>query len=254
MDKSRCRRSIRPVTTTRSRTRTRANRFRSRKRGQAGPCLTRTWKGGVWVLFNKPVVALARLSKPITASSVLSISPRVDGVFRWYGSRLLAFEPKGQLAPATEYTFRVSKSLRSLEGETLSGDTEFTFRTEPLGIVSLTPQGDDVIPEASKEIVITFNFPVDLRTIQPYIHLEADGAAVRFSAARTVVTDKSELGPYENADRLVSLKPAAALPWDADVKVIVSRGARPRPRTMGPLRTSPRGSTRSPLWRWNPAK
>ncbi len=207
--------------------------FQIAETGPSGTVPHENLEGGVWVLFNKPVVALARLSKPITASSVLSISPRVDGVFRWYGSRLLAFEPKGQLAPATEYTFRVSKSLRSLEGETLSGDTEFTFRTEPLGIVSLTPQGDDVIPEASKEIVITFNFPVDLRTIQPYIHLEADGAAVRFSAARTVVTDKSELGPYENAGRLVSLKPAAALPWDADVKVIVSRGARPRPENYG---------------------
>jgi hypothetical protein len=190
-------------------------------------------EGGVWVLFNKPVVALAKLSKPVTASSVLSISPRVDGVFRWYGSRLIAFEPKGQLAPATEYVVSVSKSLRSLEGESLSGDTEFVFRTESLGIVSLAPHGDDVIPEASKEIVITFNFPVDLPTILPYLHLEADGTEVRFNAARTVVSDKQELGPYENADRMVSLTPATELPWDADIKVIVSRGARPRPENYG---------------------
>jgi alpha-2-macroglobulin len=207
--------------------------FQIAETGPSGTVPHENLEGGVWVLFNKPVVPLARLSKPITASSVLSITPRVDGTFRWYGSRLLSFEPKGQLAPATEYKVSVSKSLRSLEGETITGVTDFSFRTEPLGIVSMSPQGDDVIPEASKEIVITFNFPVDLPTIVPFIRLEADGAAVRFSASRTVVQDKRELGPYENADRMVSLKPAAALPWDADIKVIVRAGAKPRPENYG---------------------
>ncbi|HUI70785.1 MAG TPA: Ig-like domain-containing protein, partial [Spirochaetia bacterium] len=207
--------------------------FQITETGPKGVVPHENLEGGVWVLFNKPVVPLARLSKPISASSVLSISPRVDGIYRWYGSRLLSFEPKGQLAPATEYTVSVSKSLHSLEGEALSGDAEFTFRTEPLGIVNLSPQGNDVIPEASKEIVITFNFPVDLGIIVPFIHLEADGSPVRFKASRTVVKDKSELGPYENADRLVSLFPSEDLPRDADVKVIVSRGAKPRPENYG---------------------
>ncbi len=179
------------------------------------------------------MVPLTKLAKPVTASNVLSISPGVDGVFRWYGSRLLSFEPKGQLAPATEYKVSVNKSLRSLEGEAVTGDTEFTFRTEPLGIVNMSPRGNDVIPEASKEIVVTFNFPVDLSTIVPFIRLEADGNAVRFSAARTVIKDKSELGPYENAARLVSLKPIAPLPRDADIKVVVRKGAKPRPENYG---------------------
>jgi hypothetical protein len=207
--------------------------FQIAETGPSGTVPHENLEGGIWVLFNKPVVPLAKLAKPITASSVLSISPQMEGTFRWYGSRLLAFEPKGQLAPATEYKFSVSKSLRSLEGESLSGTTDFTFFTEPLGIVNLTPTGDDVIPEASKEIVITFNFPVDLRTIVPYIQLEADGQPVRFNASRTVITDKTELGPYENADRMVSLKPLAELPRDADIKVIVKRGAKPRPQNYG---------------------
>ena len=74
-------------------------------------------EGGIWVLFNKPVVALKTLAEARHLLSVLTISPRVDGIYRWYGSRLLSFEPKGQLAPATEYTFSVSKSLQSLDGE-----------------------------------------------------------------------------------------------------------------------------------------
>jgi len=201
--------------------------------GPSGTVPHENLEGGIWVLFNKPVIALKTLDKPATSSTTLSISPRIEGIYRWYGSRLLAFEPKGPLAPATEYTFTVTGSLRSLQGESLTGDTRFTFRTEPLQIVSVTPSGDDVVPEASREVVVTFNFPVDMKTILPFIRLEANGKPVTFKAARPVITDRSQLGPYENADRLVVLTPAKDLPWDTDIKVRVLKGAKPRPENYG---------------------
>jgi hypothetical protein len=190
-------------------------------------------EGGIWVLFNKPVIALKTLDKPATTSTILSLSPHVDGIFRWYGSRLYAFEPKGQLAPATEYTFSVNSSLKSLQGEALTGDTRFTFRTEPMQFVSVTPSGDDVQPEQCKQLVVTFNFPVDLNTVVPSLRLEVKGRPAAFSAARPVITDKAQLGPYENTDRLVVLTPAKELPWDTDVTVRLLKGAKPRPENYG---------------------
>jgi alpha-2-macroglobulin len=201
--------------------------------GPSGVVPHENLEGGIWVLFNKPVIALKTLDKPATSSTILSVTPRVDGIFRWYGSRLYAFEPKGQLAPATEYTFRIDPSLTSLQGEALTGDTAFTFRTEPLQIVSLSPSGDDVPPQDSKAAVVTFNFPVDMKTILPSLRLEVGGKPVQFKAARPVITDRTQLGPYENADRLVVLTPARPLPWDADVKLRVLKGARPRPENYG---------------------
>jgi uncharacterized protein YfaS (alpha-2-macroglobulin family) len=201
--------------------------------GPSGVVPHENLEGGIWVLFNKPVIALKALDKPMTSSTVLSISPRIDGIYRWYGSRLMAFEPKGPLAPATEYTFSVNGSLRSLQGESLTGDTRFTFRTEPLQFVSVTPSGDDVIPEASRQVVITFNFPVDMKTVLPFIRLEAGGRQLQFKAARPVITDRSQLGPYENADRFVVLTPARELPWDTDVAVRLQKGAKPRPENYG---------------------
>ena len=190
-------------------------------------------EGGVWVLFNKRVIALKTLEKPATSSPILTITPHIDGIYRWYGSRLLAFEPKGPLAPATEYTFSVIASLRSLQGEALTGDTKFSFRTEPLQIVSVTPSGDDVVPEASKQVVVTFNFPVDMKTILPFIRLQAGGRPVAFKAERPVIKDRAQLGPYENTDRLVVLTPDKDLPWDTDIAVRVLKGARPRPENYG---------------------
>ena len=90
-----------------------------------------------------------------------------------------------------------------------------------------------MVPEASKEVIVTFNFPVDLRTILPFIRLQADGTDVPFTASRPTITNRMQLGPYENADRLVSLKPAHDLPRDADVKVRVLAGAKPRPENYG---------------------
>ncbi len=214
-------------------------------------------EGGVWVLFNKPVIALKALDKPATSSTLLTLSPRVEGIYRWYGSRLYAFEPKGQLAPATEYTFAVDPSLRSLQGEALTGDTTFTFRTEPLQIVSVSPSGDDVLPESCKQVVVTFNFPVDMKTILPSLRLQAGGKTVKFTAARPLITDRAQLGPYEDANRLVVLTPASEFPWDRDVVVKVLKGAKPRRKTTERKRTSPRDSTpfarcpwrtRTPRW------
>ncbi|HTZ50895.1 MAG TPA: Ig-like domain-containing protein, partial [Spirochaetia bacterium] len=201
--------------------------------GPSGVVPHENLEGGIWVLFNKPVIALKSLDKPATTSTILGITPAVDGIYRWYGSRLYAFEPRGQLAPATEYTFRVDPSVTSLKGEALTGDTTFTFRTEPLGIVSLSPSGDDVAPEESKAVTVTFNFPVDLKTILPSLRLEANGRQVQFKAARPVITDRTQLGPYENSDRIVVLTPTRPLPWNTDVKVRVQKGARPRPENYG---------------------
>ena len=201
--------------------------------GPTGTVPHENLEGGVWILFNQAVVPLSKLQPPATSSPVMTLTPKVEGIFRWYGSRLLAFEPKGQLAPATEYTITLSRSLKSLDGQALSGTTRFTFRTEPLQIVDVTPAGTDVAPTSSHEIVVTFNFPVDLKTITPFIKLEAEGALIPFTVARPVITDRSQLGPYENADRLVSLNPSKELPWDADVKIRVLAGAKPRPENYG---------------------
>ena len=201
--------------------------------GPTGTVAHENLEGGVWVLFNKPVIGLKTLEKPATSSTILTISPRVDGIYRWYGSRLFAFEPKGQLAPATEYTFTVNPSLRSLAGDPLTGTTRFSFRTEPFSIVSLFPSGDDVEPASSGELIVTFNFPVDLPTILPFIRLEADGDTVAFKAARPQITSRIQLGPYEDANRLVSLTPVKALPRDSDIVVRVLKGAKPRPENFG---------------------
>ncbi len=84
----------------------------------------------MWVLFSEPVLPLSATNEPVTKSDTMSIEPAVEGVFRWYGSRCLSFEPLGPLNPAVEYTVRIDTDLVSLAGKPLDGPTEFRlFRT-----------------------------------------------------------------------------------------------------------------------------
>ncbi len=57
----------------------------------------------IYVSFNQPMVPLSKLGDPRETHPHLSIEPSVDGFFRWYGSRLLAFEPSQPFEGQREY-------------------------------------------------------------------------------------------------------------------------------------------------------
>ncbi len=180
-------------------------------------------EGGVWALFNKPVVPLARLGKPAATSEVMSLHPAPPGVFRWYGSRLLSFEPQGPLAPATEYTVLLDPKLKAQDGSGLAGMDAFRFRTPPLELLSLEPSGTDVEPERCRTLELAFNYPVEPDTIRPALAVEAGGRSYPFELRR----------PQGEERRVLLLELKRELPWDAEVTVRLAEGARPAPATYG---------------------
>ena len=129
----------------------------------------------------------------------------------------------------------MSKSLRSLEGETLSGRHGVHLPHRAPGDREHYPSGRRRDPRGEQRDRGHLQLPRrSSNTSLPFIRLEADGARGPLQrGANGDQRTRASSGPYENADRLVSLKPAAALPRDADVKVIVSRGAKPRPENYG---------------------
>ena len=180
-------------------------------------------EGGVWVLFNKPVVPLARLQKPAASSEVLSLRPQLPGVFRWYGSRLLAFEPEGAPAPATEYAVLLDPKLKAQDGSALAGMDAFRFRTPALRLLSLEPSGADVEPERCRTLELAFNYPVELDTIRPALQVQAGGRSYPFQLR--FQSDEER--------RVLLLEMKRELPWDAEVTVRLAAGARPRPEAYG---------------------
>jgi uncharacterized protein YfaS (alpha-2-macroglobulin family) len=214
-----------------------------------GPAGTVPWEnieGGLWLLFSEPVVPAGKLGTPADDSDDLRIHPPVQGIYRWYGSRLLSFEPTTTLAPATEYTVALSGELTSLAGKSLEGMNAFRFRTPALQLLSLQPSGTDIPPEACRELRLYFNFPVELSVISRFIKVEAAGRQFSFLAAYAEEQEGAVVGSAGGASgspsaatvrrdssRGIILKMKEELPWNSEVVVRILEGARPGERNFG---------------------
>ncbi len=73
----------------------------------------------IYVMFSHPVVPLAKLGDPVTSSNIMKITPEVKGIYRWYGTKLLSFEPVGKYPPQHEYTVEIDAGITSLGGKML---------------------------------------------------------------------------------------------------------------------------------------
>ncbi|HNZ26824.1 MAG TPA: alpha-2-macroglobulin family protein [Spirochaetota bacterium] len=185
----------------------------------------------VWVSFSKPMVPLARLGKEIN-ESVVEIFPAIEGVFRWYGSRLLAFEPKGRLLPSQLYTVKVKNSAASLSGAKLEGKREFTFTTETLKALNFYPKGGNVAPDQSKNIVITFNMAFDPNELIKFVEVKDKKKVINYNIE---IPNKTKYKDYDEdlLKRMLVLNLKETPSVDSDVIITIKKGARPGPNSIG---------------------
>ena len=57
----------------------------------------------IYVMFSHPVVPISKLGDIVPDSPIMKIAPEINGVFRWYGTKLLSFEPTELYMPQREY-------------------------------------------------------------------------------------------------------------------------------------------------------
>ena len=191
----------------------------------------------VWVLFSQPIIPIAKLGSVSDTSDILEIEPPLDGVFRWYGTKLLSFEASEKGIPQHIYNISVNNQLMSLGGKQLSGRNSFSFHTEYLSLVSITPGRGGVFPkdevpvsEASK-ITVVFNYPVNLEIISEYLSVSSAGKNYQFNIGRPDNTaglrTKEELSKYAVLEIIGSLKE------DSTVTVRMLKGARSESHFIG---------------------
>jgi len=137
----------------------------------------------IQVLFSEPVVALSKLGEPMPECETVTITPKLDGVFRWYGTSLLSFDCADKLIPQKEYTVEINPAARSVGGTPLCGAVSFSFRTEELRITGIEPgfsaekkpvpyfSAGDVPPEFAREIAVTFSNSVNHKVVSKSIRI-----------------------------------------------------------------------------------
>ncbi|MBN2625697.1 MAG: hypothetical protein JXA95_03445, partial [Spirochaetales bacterium] len=136
----------------------------------------------IFAALSQPAVPLSRLGAVMTEYPYMEISPPVEGVYRWYGSRLISFEPTVPLLTEQEYRVTLKKGLPSLGGRKLKEDQSFGFRTEKLEIAAFYPgtpeepwQGDldEIPPAAAGHITVCFNHPVDRDVLSSWLRVSS---------------------------------------------------------------------------------
>ncbi len=191
----------------------------------------------VWVLFSQPIIPLAKLGSSTDASDILKIDPPLEGIYRWYGSKLLSFEASEKGLPQHIYNISINRQMKSLGGKQLSGRSSFSFHTEYLSLVSITPgrggvfsENEVPVSEASR-ITVTFNYPVNLEVISEYLNVSSLGKNYQFNIKRPEDPEgrrsKEELSKYAVLELIGSLKE------ESTVTVRMLKGARSEAHYIG---------------------
>ena len=200
----------------------------------------------IYVLFSQPVVPLARLGEVMTSSPVMKIEPEMSGIYRWYGTKLLSFEPDEKYLPQREYRVTVERDTRSLGGKKLAGKREFSFHTEYLDIVELgfgqgfiteyRDYSETGVPVAvAKRIMLSFSYPVNLGVIKNFLKVTSAGKNFQLTLSR--LEDEKDLD-LANLDenflkRIVILNMKENFEENSPVFLTLLKGARSETNLLG---------------------
>ena len=184
----------------------------------------------IFITFSQPVVPISMLGKPADYNEVMSIDPPLRGTYRWYGTRLLSFDSVDDALPQKVYTVKVNPSVLSLGGKSLTGSSEFTFRTEPLAIARVIPgveidfDASEVPPDAARNLTLVFNHEINVDVVTSYLEVRVDGVPVTFGFDREI-PGELDFRP-EELRRSVVLRVHDEVPEASDVAVVLIEGAR----------------------------
>lgn len=182
----------------------------------------------IQVVFSEPVVPLAKLGEPILKSEHVEITPKLEGVFRWYGTSVLSFDCADDLIPQKIYTVKINPEIVSASGDKFSGQNEFTFFTEEIRMRSVVPgyleqkqekiffNSDDIPAEYAKNIAVNFSNKVNAKAISPYIEV------------RDSKNQKYDFSASSLEENSILLKMKKSFPQNEEISVTLKSGAEPQ--------------------------
>jgi len=126
----------------------------------------------VTVSFNQPMVPLAAISDQDLVAPPMSIEPTPQGRFVWVGSDTIAFQAKGRMPFATEYTVTVPAGVESALGKKLAAPFSFKLTTPRPAVAAISPHEDEEEVEPGARISITFTAPISPEVAAKHVTLK----------------------------------------------------------------------------------
>lgn len=176
------------------------------------------------ITFNKPIAALGEGAAP----QGFTISPGVEGEWRFIGSSSVEFVPKGLLPFATAFEVVVPAALAAVDGARQAAPTTFRFTTLAPRLVRSEPDSGWRWLPTQPTIGLVFNQPV--KELERHLRLKVEGkdepyqiVAVVDVAAEEAARRKRRPPPPSAGGTATryELRPTRALPVGAAVIVAV---------------------------------
>ncbi|CAF3912925.1 unnamed protein product [Adineta steineri] len=125
----------------------------------------------VTITFNQPMIAVSTLNENTNVENLgISLTPNLEGRWRWTGTKTIQFEPKHRLPYSTKYTLQVKKEncVSAIEGK-LADDFLFEFSTTPANIVQYSPYG--TVSTLKPKCFLLFDQKIDRNQILKHLRV-----------------------------------------------------------------------------------
>lgn len=184
------------------------------------------------VVFNRPLRALGTADSEPTFP--VTLTPAIEGRWRWVGTNALLFEPRaGRLPNATQITLKVPAGIEALDGSRLERPLEVTLETPRPRVVGSHPFDGQRSLRPNERFELRFNQGVDLMEVRRALRLRAIQGTTRRALEFHVSF------PDPQSPRRVLVTPEAPLPAAHVIELELDASLR---GTEGPL---PAGETRT---------
>ena len=181
----------------------------------------------VSLTFSTPVVDVTGQTDA-SETAPATISPAVDGEWKWVGTKTALFVPEdGRFPMASDFEVSTAKGLESANGNALSEDESWSFSTPTVEVERAWPTagGQDLDPV----LMLGFNQKVDDDKLADHLFLRQGNESIPFELVRDAKTIKEEFPDYIvndfPEDRRVIIRPTAKLSADTGYRYGLDSGA-----------------------------
>ncbi|MYB00815.1 hypothetical protein F4X90_14240, partial [Candidatus Poribacteria bacterium] len=145
------------------------------------------------ITFSEGIVDKSRVGTEVPAEA-LRFTPAVQGTARWVAPDRIGFFLDAPLAPAAQYTVKLTSEINPSEVFQLTGQKEFKFATEPFAVQQARMEfnTDESREHAIGFGTITFNYPVTTADLKAHLSIELnDGTEIPYQIETNTVTART---------------------------------------------------------------
>ena len=142
------------------------------------------------VTFSQPMVAVTSQEQAAQVTPV-ELSPKVEGKWRWLGTKTLMFDATKRLPMATKFIARVPTGTKSVNGQVLQKDVTWTFTTPPPKIETKIPNSQ--ITRRDALMFVSFDQEINAEAVLKTIKVSGGGKVlpIRLATQEEVEKDAS---------------------------------------------------------------